>query len=143
MTRRDFLETAGLGLSAAGLAHGASAPSAENLPGAGLLTWEGDLSERMMDGAHRFVERKIAESASARARHWKRDLTSRAACEQSVEANRERLRTILGVVDSRGPADMERVAASGDEAVVAQTPTFRVHQVRWTVSKTASTTRIS
>src|SRR5262245_1229654 len=32
------------------------------LPGTQPLEWQGDLSERMMDGAHRFVERKIGES---------------------------------------------------------------------------------
>lgn len=133
MTRRDFLETTALGLPATGLALGASGLSGQNLPGTEPLTWEGDLSERMMDGAHRFVERKIAESVSTRGRRWHRDLSSRAAYEQSVEANRTRLRTIIGVVDTRQPAAMERVAANSDAALVAQTAAFRVHQVRWPV----------
>jgi dienelactone hydrolase len=133
MTRRDFLESASLVLPAAGLTGAAPAAFTGNLPGTGLLTWEGDLSERMMDGAHRFVERKIAESASTRVRRWKRDLSSRTAYEQSVEANRARLRAIIGVVDSREPASMERVAAAGDAAMVAETSAFRVHQVRWPV----------
>jgi len=34
----------------------------QSLPGTEPLDWQGDLSERMMDGAHRFVERKISES---------------------------------------------------------------------------------
>ena len=38
------------------------------LPGTQPLTWEGDLSQRMMDGAHRFVERKIAESIQSATR---------------------------------------------------------------------------
>src|SRR6185295_7889648 len=40
------------------------------LPGTQPLDWQGDLSERMMDGAHRFVERKISESRQTRQRHW-------------------------------------------------------------------------
>jgi hypothetical protein len=133
MTRRDFIESASLVLPAVGLTDAAPAASTGDLPGTGLLTWEGDLSERMMDGAHRFVERKIAESVSTRARRWKRDLSSRTAYEQSVAANRARLRKIIGVVDSREPASLETVAAAGDAAVVAETPAYRVHQVCWPV----------
>jgi hypothetical protein len=39
------------------------------LPGVELLTGDDDLSVKMMDGAHRFVERKIAGSPVARQRH--------------------------------------------------------------------------
>ena len=44
---------------------GALAPTQQVHPlqGTELLTWQGDLSERMMDGAHRFVEREIDESS--------------------------------------------------------------------------------
>ena len=42
------------------------------LPGAGTLVWNDDLSVRMMDGAHRFVERKIAESLRCIAAHERR-----------------------------------------------------------------------
>ena len=44
----------------------APAGQVHSLPGAQPLTWEGDLSERMMDGAHRFVERKIDSAIEAR-----------------------------------------------------------------------------
>src|SRR5215472_17235354 len=55
------------------------------LPGNAPLTWTGDLSVRMMDGAHRYAERKISESVEVRQKHWKRDLSSPAAYEKSVE----------------------------------------------------------
>ncbi len=86
-----------------------------------------------MDGAHKFVERKIAESVHARQKYWKRDLSSRAAYEKSVEDNRNRLRTLIGVVDAREPAGMERFGANDDTSLVAETDRYRIHQVRWPV----------
>ena len=62
----------------------------------------------MLDGLHRFVERKIDESVGARAKLWKRDPSSREAYERSIRANRESFRKIIGVVDPRLPAAMER-----------------------------------
>ncbi len=58
--------------SAVALCIWAVVPAAQisTLPGTQPLTWEGDLSERMMDGAHRFVERKIAESIEGRQQYW-------------------------------------------------------------------------
>src|SRR5947209_14697168 len=41
------------------------------------LEWaESDLSGRLMDGAHRFVERKISESLTNRSAFWARDFSS-------------------------------------------------------------------
>lgn len=76
------------------------------------LTWEGDLSARMMDGAHRFVDRKIAEALAQRPKYWKRDFSSPEAYEKSVEPNRERFRRIIGVVDPRVPPRMEQIGDS-------------------------------
>jgi len=61
-----------------------------------LLTWEeADLSSRLMDGAHRFVERKIAEAPAKRGRFWTRDFSAPEAYAKSVQQNRERFRTSL------------------------------------------------
>ena len=103
------------------------------LPGTELLTWQGDLSERMMDGAHRFVERKIDESVANRQRYWNRDFTTRQAYETSVDGNRQRFMKIIGVVDARMPAMMERFGEDDDAAVVAETQAYRIYQVRWPV----------
>lgn len=104
------------------------------LPGTRPLDWkEADLSARLMDGAHRFVERKIAEAPRKRAAFWSRDLTSLEAHARSVEPNRARFRTIIGAVDARLPAAMERFGDDANPALVAVTPTFRVHQARWPV----------
>jgi dienelactone hydrolase len=131
MTRRDLLHDIGLSLAVPKLLSSATASQADALPGTQLLTWEGDLSERMMDGAHRFVERKIAESLEARQKYWKRDLSSRAAYEKSVEPNRSRFLKQTGVVDARPAVVVERFGDDDNPALVAETHAYRVYQVRW------------
>jgi dienelactone hydrolase len=127
MTRRDLLVGAGAAMALPAVL------AAQQLPGTAPLTWTDDLADRMMDGAHLFAERKIAEAAQARARYWKRDLSSRGAYEKSVAANRERFRAIIGLADAREPAAMERFALDNDPLTVADAITYRVWQVRWPV----------
>ena len=107
---------------------------AEILPEGRSLDWEeADLSARLMDGAHRFAERKIAESMSRRASLWARDFSSPEAYSKSVEANRAHFKAIIGAVDARLPAGMERYGDEVCPAVVAETSRYRVYQVRWPV----------
>src|ERR671911_1136198 len=81
----------------------------EPLPQTATLDWpEEDLSGRMMDGAHRFVERQIADTQARSGRFWKYDASSTTAWNRSVENNRDRLREIIGVVDVRLPPGLER-----------------------------------
>src|ERR1700722_1121784 len=108
MTRRDLLQATLAALSVRSLDAGPESPPV--LPSTQPLTWDGDLSARMMDGAHRFVERKIAESGAGRAKYWTRDFSSHGAYEKSVQLNRERFPKIIGVVDPRVPAEMERIS---------------------------------
>src|SRR6185295_19100647 len=102
MTRRELLPTVGAALGATAVL------KAVELPPTQPLTWAGDLSVRMMDGAHQFVERKIAESMDGRSKYWKRDLSSRENYEKSVEPNRGRFSKIIGAVDARVEPVMER-----------------------------------
>ena len=89
-----------------------SVPSAV-LPGTGALTWDGDISVRMMDQAHVFMERLIAESPARRSAYRARNFSSAEAYAQSVEPNRDRLRRIIGVTSQRVPVVMHR---DGDRA---------------------------
>src|SRR5437868_2682711 len=50
-----------------------------SLPGTKPLEWDDDLAVRMMDGLHRFVERKIESSVGRRLEYWKREFASREA----------------------------------------------------------------
>lgn len=86
-----------------------------------------------MDGAHRFVERKIAELVATRGALWARDFSSPEAYARSVEANRARFKIIIGAVDIRLPAAMERYGDDANPALVAETARYRVEQVRWPV----------
>jgi hypothetical protein len=109
----------------------AAAPTA--FPQTAPLDWpEGDLSTRLMDGAHRFVEQQIATAAETRRRYWKFDRSSGPAWEAALAENRERLREICGVVETRLPPRMERFGDDSSPALVAQTRLYRVFQVRWT-----------
>jgi dienelactone hydrolase len=106
----------------------------ESLPRTAPLDWpEEDLSGRMMDGAHRFVDRQIAETQARSARFWKYDRSSPAAWNASVQDNRDRLREIIGAVDSRLSPGLERFGDDDNPALVAETSRYRVYQVRWPV----------
>ena len=91
-----------------------------------------------MDGAHRFVERKIDESIEERQKYWKRDFTSRQAYERSVEPNRQRFMKSIGVVDPRVPVALERFGDDDNPALIAETSAYRVYQVRWPVLENVS-----
>jgi hypothetical protein len=111
----------------------AGAVDGASLPHTGSLDWQGDLSEKMMAGLHRYIERKIDQSIAERARLWHRDPTSPEAYQKSVEPNRQRLKKILGVVDPRVPVRMETLGDDSSSSVVARTTRYRVVQVRWPV----------
>jgi dienelactone hydrolase len=105
--------------------------AADTLPGTAALIWpEEDLSGRMMDGAHQFVERKIAEAKDKRQEYWPQRANS---SDPAIEANRQRLREIVGAVDQRVPPRLERFGDDVAPALVADAPNYRVYQVRWSV----------
>jgi dienelactone hydrolase len=103
------------------------------LPGTNPLTIEGDLSSLMHEAAIRDMDRKIADSILSRPRFWHRDPSSAEAYERSIAANRIHLQRIIGVVDQRSPVTMERFGDDENPALVAETKSYRVFQVRWPV----------
>ena len=103
------------------------------LPGTALLSEKHNLADLMMDGAHRFVERQIEESIQKRPQYWRRDFSSKKAYEASIEANRKHFLQIIGAVDPRLPARMERFGDDDNPAMVAETAAYRIYQVRWPV----------
>jgi dienelactone hydrolase len=107
------------------------------LSGTSPLTWTGDLSVKMMDGAHRHAERKISESVETRQTHWQRDLSSSAAYEKSVESNRKRLAQKVGVMDTRLSPAMERFGDHPAVGLVSEAEAYQVYQVRWPVLENA------
>src|SRR5262245_21121626 len=116
------------------LAHVSDGTWAQQLPGTARLDWaEEDLSERLMAGAHQFVERKIGASEAKRETFWERDFSSPEAYAKSVEPNRQRFREIVGAVDVRLPLGMERYGDDENPGLVEETGKYRVFQVRWPV----------
>jgi dienelactone hydrolase len=103
------------------------------LPGTASLTWQDDLSDKMMQGLHGFIEAKIAQSVEKRSAHWKRVCSSAAAFEKSIQPNRQHFQKIIGVVDPRLPVHMERFGEDDAPGLIAQTDRYRVYQVRWPV----------
>jgi dienelactone hydrolase len=129
------LGAVGLTVSAAlGLQEDPAQGESQGLAATTFLSWsETDLSGRLMDGAHRFVERQIDESIEKRRPFWRHDFSSLDAYERSIKANRTRFGQIIGVVDPRVPVTMERFGTEDSPALVSETPTYLVFQVRWPV----------
>jgi dienelactone hydrolase len=117
-------------LASRAIGENASAP----LPGTKPLTIAEPLDEVMVAGISRFALRSIAESRAQREAKWSRDYSSADSYSKSVDANRARLRTIIGAVDARLPAEGFKVIANlGEDTVRAQSPEIVVYAVRWQV----------
>jgi len=109
------------------------AAEGETLPGTAPLTWTGDLSAKMLDGCHAFIDRKLADSIQSRRQYWRRDFSSREAYEKSIAENRRRFARQIGTVDERLPVVMERFGDDDNPALVAKAAKFSIYQVRWPV----------
>ncbi|MBL8850986.1 MAG: dienelactone hydrolase family protein [Planctomycetaceae bacterium] len=102
------------------------------LPGTAAFTLEGDISEHMIRGVDRFLLQKLRESIDERAAFWHRDLSSHQSYARSVAANREHLRTTLGLHAERPPCtSLELLATTERSAVVGQGAGYEVLAVRW------------
>ncbi len=101
-------------------------PEIEALAGTKLLDWpEADLSQRLMDTAHTFIETQI-EKANAARKSVRGDT-------KDADARRQELRTILGVVEERLPPRMEHFGDPQNPAIIAENDAYQVFQVRWPV----------
>jgi dienelactone hydrolase len=112
----------------------AGAQTTEPLPGTQPLTWEGDLSARMVAGIDKFFMGELDRFVVERQKLWQRDFSSRAAYDKSVQQNRQRFQTYVGAVDPRRPVKaLEYVTSTAALPLVAETDRFRVYGVRWPV----------
>ncbi len=120
------------------------------LTGTEPLLWDfspDELSYKMMEGAHRFIDQKIKESVPERTKFWNRDFSSAEAYKTSIEPNRQHFMKYIGVVDksipltnyNKGlpdvypPVGMEIISRPGADDLVAETADYKVYQVRWPV----------
>ena len=102
------------------------------LPGTRSLSMTGDITSELVAGVDRFLLRQLAQSATARTRHWKRDFRSSEAYNASVQPNRHRLAHILGVRDPRLPFDgLQLVGTIARPDLLASGKKYDVFSVRW------------
>lgn len=93
---------------------------------------DGDIASHMVEGIDKFLLRKTDESVERRAERWKRDFTSRANYEKSIDPYRERLAHLLGVRDPRVTFHApELVATTLQPALVGRGAGYEVFAVRW------------
>lgn len=111
-----------------------NAQKSGSIAGSSPLTIEGDITSQLVDGADRFLLRKIDESTNARSRHWNRDFSSVAAYQKSIEPNRQRLAHILGVRDTRvSPVEFTTIKRITDVLANGPGGGYSVFHVRWPV----------
>ncbi len=107
---------------------------AQQLPGTRPLEMEGDIALSLVAGVDKFLLSETEKSLIARAVRWKRDSSSAEAYEKSVEPNRQRLRKILGVVDSRENFTAPSLVGTTYESpMVGRGDGYEVLAVRWPV----------
>ncbi|MCB9768885.1 MAG: hypothetical protein H6752_11885 [Candidatus Omnitrophica bacterium] len=101
------------------------------LPGTQPLTLEGDLAAEMVSGIRQFLLDKTSEVKQRRVQFWDRNLNSYMGYEESVQANRDSLATILGVIDDRPGTGMEINALLGYGDIRGRNNVCDVKSVRW------------
>jgi dienelactone hydrolase len=106
----------------------------EVLPGTKPLTLEGDLAERMLVGAHRFLDRKLAETIIRRSKHWEKGLSSPKKKEGFLDDNRKELARILGVTEKRVPFEAPSLMSTTTRSAKVTTGSgYEVLAIRWPV----------
>ena len=104
------------------------------LPDTKPLTAEGDIAAQMVDGINRFLQKATSASVEQRQRMWKRNYESAQSYEQSVAANRDHFRRIIGAVDPRLPVPSLKLdATTARPALVSEGPGYKIYAVRWPV----------
>lgn len=155
MRRREFLRQSASAAIAVGIGRslrGATVPRIANsaldtglqgsvpegavtpLPGTSPLTAQGDLAMQMVDGIHRHLLSQTAQQVASRSQLWNRDFSSTANYEQSVAANRQRFRHIIGAVDERAaPRAPELEVTFASHTEIAQSSHYTIYAIRWRV----------
>ncbi|MEJ7605487.1 MAG: prolyl oligopeptidase family serine peptidase [Bryobacteraceae bacterium] len=104
------------------------------LPGTERLTTTANLQDEMLAGIERYLVRENQRALETRRSRWRYDFSSPQSYEASVEPNRKRLRGILGLKDQRAQTSaLQYVGSTASPSLIADTPEYQVHAVRWTV----------
>ncbi len=93
------------------------------------LTLPGDIASQMLDGVDSFLLKKTSESIAKRSRNWHYDFSSVENYQRSIQPNRDRLTSILGVVERR----VTNVVLERGPLLAEAEKGFRITAVRWPV----------
>ncbi|HEX6970603.1 MAG TPA: hypothetical protein VF234_00075, partial [Limnochordia bacterium] len=101
----------------------------EQLPHTAPLAESGDFAARMVTGIGAFLDRLLDASDAAR------EFPQTAEAHQEFcRTRREQLRRVIGAIDPRLPVrDFELVGTTQTPSLLASTPSYAVHAVRWPV----------
>ncbi len=92
--------------------------SADPLPNTKPLTEDGDLARKMVDGLHKYLDRELADAPKKR---------------EAIKPDRERLKKLLGVVETRLPRKLESYGQFRDAGQVTPTSGCNTYRIRWDV----------
>ena len=91
-------------------------------------------SAQICDEMERYLDRENEALFAGRSARWRRDLTSPAAYVASIASQRERLRHIIGAVESRVPhPELHYIDTTARAAKLAETALYTAYLVRWPV----------
>ncbi|MER3416684.1 MAG: hypothetical protein C4297_10805 [Gemmataceae bacterium] len=130
-TRRTFVAA---GLTLLGLGR-LQADEPHALPGTEPLTESGDLARLLVDGLHRYLDRRTRQVAADRRHRWRLDFSSAQAYARSVEPMRQRLRQVLGMAAQ--PIDQVHVRTEvvlgplERTPILAESARIRAYAIRW------------
>ncbi len=126
-----FLVGAGVASAAISAEPAGQAIDGTPLPGTAKLDWPGDIASRLVDSVDRFLLKELDKSIAGREKHWKRDFSSPAKYNASIEPNRRRLAHILGVRDPRVAFDDLEAVATIQQPSPGGNRAFLAVSVRW------------
>ncbi|QVL33518.1 hypothetical protein KIH39_06305 [Telmatocola sphagniphila] len=106
---------------------------AEALPNTQLLTESRDLARVMVDGIHSYLDKYSGKLILERQRDWHFDSSNPESLRRSLELQRQELKKILGVVDSRRPPLLEYIVGPNAPELIAESERVRIYRVRWAV----------
>ncbi|MBX2925447.1 MAG: hypothetical protein KF746_24835 [Chitinophagaceae bacterium] len=98
------------------------------------LTGNDDLSAKMVEGIHRFLQQETQKKTTQRAGRWQRDFSSVSAFDQSISGQRELLSRRLGIAGERVQPAMQIATRYNLTSATIVEKGYTISAVQWRVS---------